>query len=227
MSVSLEDWSSFVLSNATAHNNNETPPFVPPIRNNNTDLYALDTAISDEASFAMFALYERHKDVPMVQQLYKQLQSVKRSSDAEKQGYKNRMMVVLQGLEIQRLQKDLQEQTILARELGVFRGIVEKITPLLEENERLKQVCTDLVRLAEEKDKQNSELIANRDRHFEEYEALKKRSKIAVQEEVNAEHAKAIACIKLFLANKVTENDLVDCLVVFLEKTRLMNRLLL
>lgn len=225
MSVSLEDWSSFVLSNAAARND-ETPPFTAPNRSN-SDLYALDTTISDEASFAMFALYERHKDVPMVQQLYKQLQSVKRSSDAEKQGYKNRIMVVLQGLEIQRLQKDLQEQTILAREVGVFRGIVEKITPTLEENERLKQVCTDLVRLAEEKDKQNSELIANRDRHFEEYEALKKRSKIAVQEEVNAEHAKAIACIKLFLAKQATENDLVDCLVVFLEKTRLMNRLLL
>ena len=230
--LNMDDWAQFLTSATTKRGRaeDETPPFQSETLNNDV-LYALDTAITDEVSFNMFALYEQHKDVPFVQDLYKQLQNATRTTDIEKHGYKNRLMVVLQNFEIQRLQREVQEKNVLAREqekqLTLMRSIVEKVAPTLDENERLKQVCTDLVRIAEEKDKQNAELISNRDKHFEEYETLKKRSKIAVQEEVNAEHGKALQAVKLFSNQKLSADDLIDCMVVFLEKVRLMNRIFL
>lgn len=239
---SADEWTSFMLSGlsgpaAAARSaaagagggETETPPTLPAkVPDNKLALYALDTCISDQLSFNMFALHERFKDCAYIQDLHKQLNSVERKDDMERNGYKNRFMVALLSEQVKQLERELHEKTIVQKEqekqMQLMHSVLQQVSPALQENERLKQVCADLVRMTEDKDAELKEEQKKRSRYLEDYQEQTKRIRIAIQEEVNAEHTKTITAVQQFSQGKLPQNDMLDQMIVFLEKARLMNR---
>lgn len=245
---SADEWTSFMLSGLCAFSSSvppaarsaaggteDTPPSTnlkesPPLPpDNKLSLYSLDTCISDQLSFNMFALHERFKDCAYIQDLHKQLTAnVERKDDAERNGYKNRFMVALLNEQVKQLEHELHTKCILQKEqekqMQLLQAVIAQIKPALEENERLKQVCADLVRMTEEKEAELQEEKKKRGRYLEDFQEQTKRIRMTIQEEVNAEHTKAIAAVQQFALAKLPVNDMLDQMVIFLEKARLMNR---
>jgi DNA repair exonuclease SbcCD ATPase subunit len=176
----------------------------------------------------MFALHERFKDCAYIQDIHKQLNSVERKDDVERNGYKNRFMVALLSEQVKQLERELHEKTIVQKEqekqMQLMQSVLQQVSPALQENERLKQVCADLVRMTEDKDAELKEEQKKRSRYLEDYQEQTKRIRIAIQEEVNAKHTETITAVQLFSQGKLSQNDMLDQMIVFLEKARLMNR---